>query len=128
MDLSQLISRVLDLEGPSRAVDDSIAEALGWSKRFETVGDVASDRSRQVQQKLWLVPSGEVKEVPAYTKGAQEAYDLVLEVAPEPACALVVDRNGARAMIEGEPAMHAKTPAIALCAAALGHLKFTGRP
>jgi len=123
MDLQKLINALLDLEGPSRAIDDNIAEALGWSKRFATISDTSSDRSRMVQQNMWLVPSGEVREVPHYTKGAQEARMLVQEVATGLPCALVVENGNARAQLEGRPPFHAKTSAIALCLAAVSHMK-----
>lgn len=128
MNLQKIIDMLLDLEGPSRAVDDNIAEALGWSKRFATISDTSSDRSRTVQQNMWLVPSGDVREVPHYTKGAQEARMLLQEAAPGVPCALVIEGGSARAQLEGSLPFQAKNSAIALCLSAITYMKENSSP
>jgi hypothetical protein len=110
-------------KGPSRRLDDAVAEIVGWSRRFELVNDPDTGASKRVQKKVWLVPSGEEeKPVPEYSKNAQHAYEMLQSINKNVPCAVSVSSGIARAQIWGEEAQVAPNVAMAICMAALNHV------
>jgi hypothetical protein len=122
MDLQSLIERLQTAESPARSLDTLIAQAVGWTKKTETVKD--SKTGEKKKSTLWVVPSGDdVGKVPFYTSNLQHAYELAQTVVPSHVGGCSWEDGSGTAKINGGAFVQAATPQIALCIAALLRLK-----
>jgi hypothetical protein len=116
MDISKIAREIEQAQKASRFLDSKIAQAVGWSSRYREQGP------NEKPELLWFKPgSSKPSKFPNYTSSINDAYVLLLELAPQAAVACSWEDGSARAQIDGEPSRVGATPAIAVCVAALYH-------
>lgn len=127
MDAIEALSLFEDAKGPSRKLDDAVAQVVGWSPRFEIIQDPNTGEAKRVQKSVWLVPEGnEERRVPAYSSNASDAFELLSLLAKGVPCATSKTPEGAFAQLWEEQRFSAPTIAMAMCMAALHHLAKAG--
>jgi hypothetical protein len=115
MDINVVIEN-LRSQAPSRYRDAEIAQALGWTRDFETVSD---ESGKTKQKSFWRDPKGEPAKIPLYTSNLTSASELAEIVAPGAVIGFSWEPDMASARIGDGPYIQAATPAVALCIAAL---------
>lgn len=122
MELTDLIRKLRDAREGSRYFDGLIAHAIGWTKDVEYFDDPDGVRRRK---DVWYTPGTYQKGwVPIYSTDIQAAYDLAQYVAPHHVGGFTWKANTAQAQLGLEgPAAMGRTPALALCIAAMMHLE-----
>lgn len=118
MEIDTVINQLRDTKAPSRRLDVSIAQIVGWRVRTETVTDMSTGETRQ--RHLWLVPkTDELGRVPFYTSDLESAYRLTRDIVPDEAGACTSEPGRGSAVIGEGSAVVAVNAPIALCIAAL---------
>lgn len=112
MDVDEVIEMLYAAEAPSRALDQAVAKALGW-----TVQDAGRDSNGKTQV-VWIDSNGrEGPRAPYYTTSLHAIYSLAYTIS---------DRGGASweegmgsAKLGDNEHVQANTPELALCIAVL---------
>lgn len=119
MTIESTITELKDAAAPSRQLDRSIAELIGWKRALLPAFDEST--GEQKSNPVWLAPKdGAPANVPFYTSNLEDAFRLSQMVAPLSVGGCAWEQGSASAQIgEGNPKIQAATPAIALCIAAL---------
>lgn len=120
MSVHETINTLMKTKGGSRDLDLEVATIFGWSTaKVETI-DKASGFS--VYKTVWIDPkTSQPGFVPHYTTDIQAGYELSAEIAPQRACAIVIEVGSSRATFDGEEPIYHADPAIALCVACLDY-------
>lgn len=95
--------------------------AIGW--RVEDVAVTGNEAEPRVHRKWYPPRSRRPARVPMYTSELESAYDLAREVAPGNAGGVSWQEGKGGAKVGDSPFVQAATGPIALCLAALLHLK-----
>jgi|APAra7269096613_1048513.scaffolds.fasta_scaffold01816_4 hypothetical protein len=119
MSLQELIRQIEAAEGADRSLDIEIAQQVGYKKKVEYVEREGSKET--VRTVVWADPlNGEFGKVPQFTASVDRAHDLALLIDPVSLGGVSWEESGSVARINNGPYHRASTPALALCAAALG--------
>lgn len=123
MSLEDLIKHLMTTTEGGRETDDTIAEALGWTRNFHESVDQSTGEINRRPLPEWNVPGGEPRRVPPYTESLQAALDLASDVSPgiSIATSWAGDEPSYAKIGESGPVRGA-TPSLALCAAAMVQL------
>lgn len=114
--IQEVVSLLRSAETPSRALDQTVAQVLGWNAHVtEEYDEVAGIIKRQT---IWIDPQGrEAPRAPFYTSSLHTLYKLAATLASRGG---VSWENGMGTAKLGEgPYIEAQTPEIALCIAIL---------
>jgi hypothetical protein len=125
--LVEAIQAVQSATEGSRPLDRQVAEAIGWTRKLKEVTD---DSGKTTSRGIWYPPnSDQAGTIPNYTSdldAAQTILSLVGETVSQGGCSW--EPGKASAQIVGFPAVEARTPALALCSAAMRAIHYTTTP
>ncbi|MEY9196653.1 hypothetical protein ABIA16_001769 [Sinorhizobium fredii] len=126
MSIDRTIELLQAATGPSRSLDVAIATAIGWRKSVKKVRD-ANGQMKDVA--VWIVPnSNDIGKMPLYSGNLQHALELAEQIAPDNVGGCSWEDGLGSARIDAGPYFQACNPQIALCMAALHHLKSNEAP
>lgn len=116
MSIQAVIELLRTAERPSRALDQTVAQALGWRVQ-ETIADGTAGK-RGEKQIVWIDSRGrEAPRAPFYTTSLHALFHLAVTVAPKGGASWE-DGMGSAKLGDG-PTVQARTPELALCIAVL---------
>jgi hypothetical protein len=125
--LIEAIQAVQNAKEGSRPLDRQVAEAIGWRRELKEVTD---DSGKTISRGMWYPPNSEKSgTIPSYTSdldAAQKIVSLIGPAAAQGGCSW--EPGKASAQIVGFPAVEARTPALALCSAAMRAMHYTAAP
>lgn len=106
----------------SRVLDRQLAELIGWKR---VVREDTDEAGRSVTRGVWYEPNtAKPGTIPNYTGDIDAAQSLVFLVAPGNTGGCGWESGRASAKVDGSFTAQAKTPALALCSAAMRLLHF----
>lgn len=127
MSLEDLESFILDLlkaRDLIRVFDDRVAEQFGWQRVFKDEIDQKTGKTIKTQSGRWYPPGSTVlTRVPNFTRDIQAAYDLASSVSNGARIGFAWEQGRASAVIGDARIVEARTPAVAICVAALIELR-----
>lgn len=125
-ELETLIIELLKAEDLVRVFDDRIAEQFGWQRVFKTEVDPKTGQNVTTQLGRWHPPgSTTLTRVPNFTRDLHAATGLALSVSEGARIGFSWESGRASAAIGDRRIIEARTPAVALCVAALIELRRT---
>lgn len=117
--IENLIVDLLKAENIRREFDDRIAEQIGWQRVYKQEID-SNGTSVTKQLGKWYPPNSmTLTRVPDYTRDIGSAYELAVDIAKGRRIGFAWESNRASAVIGSARIIEARTPAVALCIAAL---------
>ncbi|NSY19988.1 hypothetical protein [Neorhizobium sp. AL 9.2.2] len=118
MFLADLIVALGDIDGSNRKLDAEIARAVGWTKKMERRRDKSDGNVIEIG--VWYRPDGsEARKVPFFTESVQSAYEFVRGLDQDMVAACSFGPEGAKAHVEGQTPIYARTLPVVLCIAGL---------
>lgn len=123
MNIDEIIGLIDAAERGSREFDAAIALLTGW--RNEVVVEPDTQTGEMRRRGIWRHPiSGQEEKVPNYTTDIGAAHTLVEMVAAGERCGCSWEPGLASARVGGGPYVQSTDPALALCLALLGHMRY----